>query len=358
MQVTLHVRRMGLYGIGNNSLTVRIYLDEWVMDGNTVQKDIGARLSREHCDRIRVIGDAHEHFKIYVLNPTGTVTAIGLDKEACMVDFGPIGVKKMLIGRRDQDGQRCYQLAHTDPMPVGVRGAVDKLAHADPRPPLVGDKLGLRLSPYGTQIRVEEVLIDGPSHRDGRIQKGDILTHVGKRKLNGGIDQLYMPQGVWGNVTVSLRRSTIFGQDVMSFQLRLDEPVLETLVDGKSVEKETVVCLSTVYEEEVRKMVGESRDGTAVNHPHSALVGAQGKVKAVGADKEACMVDFGHLGVHKMLVGRKVCIYATSCALVYASLRAPERNATVLVYASLSALPLVGMCVWRAFAFTQACGRT
>ena len=293
------------------------------MDKLTVQKDIGVRLSREHCDRIRVVGDAHEHFKIYVLNPTGTVTAIGLDKEACMVDFGPsIGVQKMLIGRRDHDGHRCYQLAHTDAIPVGVRGAVDKLAHADPkpvgrchdRPALVGDKLGLRLSPHGTQIRVEEVLIDGPSHRDGRIQKGDILTHVGERKLNGGIDQLYMPQGVWGSVAVSLRRSTIFGQDVMSFQLRLDEPMLEKLVDGKSVEKETAVCLSTVYEEEVRKVVGESRDGTAANHPHSALVGAQGKVKAVGADKEACMVDFGHLGVHKMLVGRKVCIFATLCA--------------------------------------------
>jgi hypothetical protein len=321
MQVTLHLRRMGLYGIGNSSLTVRINLDEWVMNGNTVQRDIGARLSREHCDRIRVIGDAHEHFKIYVLNPTGTVTAIGLDKEACMVDFGlDIGVKKMLIGRRDEDGQRCYQLAHADPMPVGVRGAVDKLAHADPkpgvrschdRPPLVGDKLGLRLSAHDTQILVEEVLIDGPSHRDGRIQKGDILTHVGERKLNGGIDQLYMPHGVWGKVTVSLRRSTIFGQGVMSFQLRLDAPVLERLVDGKSLEKETVVCLSTVYEEEVRKVV---EDGTAVNHPHSALLGAQGKVKAVGADKEACMVDFGHLGVHKMLVGRKVCIYPFPCA--------------------------------------------
>lgn len=325
--MTLNLRRMGLYGIGHNSLTVQINLDEWVMDGSTVQRDIGARLSREHCERIRVRGDAHEHFKIHVLNPTGTVTAIGLDKEACMVDFGPsIGVQKMLIGRRDQDGQRrCYQLAHAGPMPSGDCGAVNKSSsHADPklvgrvchdRLPPIADKLGLRLSVHGTQILVEEVLIDGPSHRDGRIKKGDILTQVGERKLNSGIDQLYMPQGVCGNVNVSLRRSTLFGQNIMSFQLRLDEPVLEKLVEGKSVEKDTAVCLSTVYEVEVRKWLGESRDCTAVNHPHSALLGAQGTVKAVGADKEACMVDFGHLGVHKMLVGRKVRMCSISCAL-------------------------------------------
>ena len=302
-QVTLHLQRTGLYGIGQNLLKVQVYLDEWVMDGETVEKGIGARLSREHRERIGATGETHEHFKIYVLNPTGIVTAIGLDKEACMVDFPSIGVQKMLIGRRDQDGQQCYQLAHADPMPIG-RGSHD-------RPSLVGDTLGLILSAQETQILVEEVLADGPSRRDGRIQKGDILTQVGEKKLSGKIDKLYMPQGVGESVAVSLRRSTIFGQNVISFQLQLaDERVLESLVDGKSVQKGAVVCLSAEYEKEVRKIVRESQDGTAANHPHAALLGAQGKVKAVGADKEACMVDFGRLGVHKMLVGRKVCFCA------------------------------------------------
>ena len=41
-------------------------------------------------------------------------------------------------------------------------------------------------------------------------------------------------------------------------------------------------------------------------HVHAVLLGAQGVVTAVGADNEACMVDFGRLGVHKMLVGRSV----------------------------------------------------
>ena len=38
---------------------------------------------------------------------------------------------------------------------------------------------------------------------------------------------------------------------------------------------------------------------------HSVLLGASGKVVAIGADREACMVDFGPHGIHKMLVGRK-----------------------------------------------------
>jgi hypothetical protein len=50
----------------------------------------------------------------------------------------------------------------------------------------------------------------------------------------------------------------------------------------------------------------DSHDPAGSKHAHSVLLGASGKVVAIGADKEACMVDFGPIGVHKMLVGRKV----------------------------------------------------
>jgi hypothetical protein len=42
----------------------------------------------------------------------------------------------------------------------------------------------------------------------------------------------------------------------------------------------------------------------------------------VGADQEACMVDFGQLGIHKLLVGRKVSVLV--CLSFLHNLRVPR----------------------------------
>ena len=142
---------------------------------------------------------------------------------------------------------------------------------------------------------------------------------------------------------VVCRRATIWGHENLEILLPLahSQP-LEMLVEGCRVVKGTRVCLSRNYEEDIRESVRvcgiservrergvfegrrtssssttgsrtgskerneskESNEGSP--HAHVVLLGAQGVVTAVGADNEACMVDFGRLGVHKMLVGRSV----------------------------------------------------
>ena len=103
--VVLQLRRSGLFG--DSVFSVSITLDEWIMDGSSVDKGIGARLSKEYCACVAAAGDSHQHYKIYTLNATGVVTAIGLDKQACIVDFPGVGSLKMLIGRQGEDGRRC-----------------------------------------------------------------------------------------------------------------------------------------------------------------------------------------------------------------------------------------------------------
>ena len=213
--VVLQLRRPGLFG--DSVFSVSITLDEWLMDGSSVDKGLGAGLSKEYCACIAAAGDGHQHHKIYMLNATGVVTAIGLDKQACIVDFPGAGSFKMLIGRQGADGRRCYTLAHRPPLP-GSEDAVLRVA------------------------------------------------------------------------------SSVAPPSLPSAQLIHQSGVEDRVVVGKSLRKGTLVCLSKSYQDHLH--------GLNTAHAHSVLLGAKGVVTAIGEDKEACIVDWGTLGTHKMLVGR------------------------------------------------------
>jgi hypothetical protein len=62
-------------------ITLDITLDEWLVDGSSVCKGADVALAKEYSTQVEAAGNQHQHHKIYMLNATGVVTAIGLDKQ-------------------------------------------------------------------------------------------------------------------------------------------------------------------------------------------------------------------------------------------------------------------------------------
>ena len=66
---------------GENVVSRHITLDEWLVDGSSVCKGADVALAKEYSTRVEAAGNKHQHYKIYMLNAKGVVTAIGLDKQ-------------------------------------------------------------------------------------------------------------------------------------------------------------------------------------------------------------------------------------------------------------------------------------